>query len=187
MPKRLTPHVALLRAINLASHNTVSMTSLRAVVSGLGFDGVQSILQTGNLIFGSHGRTPDELERLLEEATARELGLDTQYFVRTASEWEAVIEVNPFPQHAEGDPSHLLVACLKQAPDPERIASLQRAIVGREQVRVVGRHAYIVYPDGIGRSRLSMAVVERALGTRGTGRNWNTVLRIGAHLGLLRS
>jgi uncharacterized protein (DUF1697 family) len=47
-------------------------------------------------------------------------------------------------------------------------------------VRATGRHAYIVYPDGIGRSRVTSTLIEKTLGTRGTGRNWNTVLKLGA-------
>jgi uncharacterized protein (DUF1697 family) len=35
-----------------------------------------------------------------------------------------------------------------------------------------------VYPDGIGRSRLTNRVIETKLDTRGTGRNWNTVLKL---------
>jgi uncharacterized protein (DUF1697 family) len=34
--------------------------------------------------------------------------------------------------------------------------------------------------DGIGRSRLTSALIEKKLGTRGTGRNWNTVLKLAA-------
>lgn len=34
------------------------------------------------------------------------------------------------------------------------------------------------YPDGVGRSKLTNAVIEKALGTRTTGRNWNTVLKL---------
>jgi uncharacterized protein (DUF1697 family) len=35
-----------------------------------------------------------------------------------------------------------------------------------------------VYPDGIGRSNLTGALIEKKLGTRGTARNWNTVLKL---------
>ena len=58
------------------------------------------------------------------------------------------------------------------------VAALQKAIVGREVVRAKGRCAYIVYPDGIGRSKLTGALIEKKLGTRGTARNWNTVLKL---------
>jgi len=63
------------------------------------------------------------------------------------------------------------------------VAALQAAIKGREVVRAKGRHAYIVYPDGIGRSRLTNVMIEKKLGTRGTGRNWNTVLKLAALTG----
>ena len=72
---------------------------------------------------------------------------------------------------------------LKDAPDREQVTALQKAITGREVVRAKGRHAYVVYPDGIGRSRLTSALIEKKLTTRGTGRNWNTVVKIGALAG----
>ena len=64
------------------------------------------------------------------------------------------------------------------------VAALQQAIVGREVVQAGGHHAYVVYPDGIGRSRLTSALIEKALGTRTTGRNWNTVLKLDALAGV---
>jgi len=45
---------------------------------------------------------------------------------------------------------------------------------------VAEKHAYIFYPEGIGRSRLTTAFIETKLATRGTGRNWNTVLKLAA-------
>ena len=69
---------------------------------------------------------------------------------------------------------------LKDPPAAKDVAALQATIRGPEIVRAKGRQAYIVYPDGIGRSRLTSALIERKLGTRATGRNWNTVLKLGA-------
>jgi uncharacterized protein (DUF1697 family) len=63
------------------------------------------------------------------------------------------------------------------------VAALQAAVVGRETVRAAGRQAYIYYPDGIGDSKLTLNVIEKKLGSRGTGRNWNTVLKLGALAG----
>ena len=51
---------------------------------------------------------------------------------------------------------------------------------GREVVHADGSHLCAVYPDGIGRSRLTNAVMDAKLGTRGTGRNWNTILKLAA-------
>ena len=56
--------------------------------------------------------------------------------------------------------------------------TLRESIRGPEVLEIVGRQAYVIYPDGVGRSRLTNAAIETKLGTRTTGRNWNTVLKI---------
>jgi uncharacterized protein (DUF1697 family) len=176
----MTIHIGLLRAVNLPRHNKVGMADLRALLLGLGFTEVQTLLQSGNVVFHGGAATGERLESLLEKTAKERLGLETDFLVRTAAEWAAVVAANPFPEEAERDPGHLVVMFLKDAPDRAQVAAVEAAITGREVVRVHGRHAYLVYPDGIGRSRLTAALLERKLGTRGTGRNWNTVLKLGA-------
>ena len=179
----MTIHVGLLRAVNLPGHNKIGMADLRELLATLGMQDVRSLLQSGNVVFRSDVHTAAQLEGVLEHAAAKRLGLETDFFVRTASDWKALIAGNPFPEEAERDPSHLLVMFLKEAPDREQVTALQNAITGREVVRAKGRHAYVVYPDGIGRSRLTTAFIEQKLATRATGRNWNTVLKLGALAG----
>lgn len=176
----MTIHIGLLRAINLPGHNKVSMADLRGLLAELGLEDGKSLLQSGNLVFRSHAGTTTQLERRLEDAAQKRLGLETDFFVRTAADWKAVIAGNPFREEAQRDPGHLLVIFLKKAPDREQTTALQKAIKGREVVRIKDRQAYIVYPDGVGRSRLTTAVIEKNLGTRGTARNWNTVLKLAA-------
>jgi uncharacterized protein (DUF1697 family) len=173
-------HVALLRAVNVAGHQIIGMADLRAWLTRLGFSDVRSLLQSGNLVFKGGAKSGAQLERMLEAAAAKQLKLETDFFVRSAAEWRDVIEHNPYPAEAERDPGHLLVMCLKEAPRDAAVRALQAAITGRETVRAWGAHAYLVYPDGVGRSRLTTALIERTLGTRGTGRNWNTVLKLEA-------
>ncbi|PYM07117.1 MAG: hypothetical protein DMD82_06565 [Candidatus Rokuibacteriota bacterium] len=179
----MSVHIGLVRAINLAGRNRVAMADLRKLLRGLGLEDVRSLLQSGNLVFRSDAHTSAQLERLLEDAAKHRLGLETDFFVRTARDWKAVIAGNPFPREAERDPGRLLVIFLKDAPDRDGVKALESAITGREVVRAKGRHAYIVYPDGVGRSRLTSALIEKKLGVRGTGRNWNTVLKLGALAG----
>jgi uncharacterized protein (DUF1697 family) len=146
----------------------------------LEFTGVKSLLQSGNLVFESPRRTGDELERLLEEETARRLNVTPDYVVRSAEEWEAVVARNPFPEEAKRDPGRLLVVFLKTAPQAKDVRALQDAIKGPETVRSVGKQLYVVYPDGMGRSKLTNTLIEKKLNRRGTARNWNTVLKLAA-------
>lgn len=176
----MTTHIALLRAVNVGGHAKVAMSDLRGLIAQLGFAGVRSLLQSGNLVFRNDAPTGAKLGRLLEAEAEQRLDLRTDFFVRTAMEWKTIVAENPFPDEAERDPSHLVVMFLKDAPDIQSVEALNAAITGREVVRAAGRQAYIIYPDGIGRSRLTSAIIEKRLGTRGTGRNWNTVLKLGA-------
>jgi uncharacterized protein (DUF1697 family) len=162
------------------------MPDLRELLTGLGFRDVTTLLQSGNVVFRGDARTTAELERTIERAAARQLRLATGVLVRSGEEWNAIVEGNPFPREALADPSHLLAVVLKDAPSRAGVRALQDAITGREVFTVRGRCAYIVYPDGIGRSRLTSAIVERTLGTRGTGRNWNTVLKLAAFAAAMR-
>jgi uncharacterized protein (DUF1697 family) len=180
----MTTHIALLRAVNVAGHQKLAMSDLRDIVAKLGFAGVRSLLQSGNLVFRNDPRSPArasaEIERLLEAGLKKRLGIETDFFVRSAAELKAVIAKNPFRKEAERDPAHLVAMFLKGAPSPKQVAALEQAIVGPEKFRVEGKLAYIVYPNGIGNSKLTNALLDRKLETRGTGRNWNTVLKLAA-------
>jgi uncharacterized protein (DUF1697 family) len=172
--------VALLRAVNVGGKNLVPMASLRALFEDLGFTRVRTLLQSGNVVFS--GAAGPAVEETLEKATRERLGVSADFLVRTAAEWSEIRAHNPFPEEARQDPGHLVVMCLKSAPAPGAVEALRAAIVGNERVAVEGRQAYLVYPDGIGRSKLTVALVERKLGARGTGRNWNTVEKLAAML-----
>ena len=174
----MTTYIALLRGINVGGNKLVAMADLRALVARLGFADVRTLLQSGNLVFRSDRRSPAQLERVLEAETTQRLGLEAAYFVRTAGEWHAVVARNPFRAEAARDPARLAVMVLKDAPAARAVAALRAAITGREAVRAAGRHLYAVYPDGMGRSRLTHTLIEKLLGTRATGRNWNTVRKL---------
>lgn len=171
-------YIALLRAVNVGGRKKVAMADLRAMCVRTGLAGVSTLLQSGNVVFRSDARSTDELERLLQTEAVRRLGLDTRFFVRTVDEWAEVVAGNPFPDEAQRDPGHLLVLALSAPAVARRVEALRAAIAGREVVAARGRHMYAFYPDGIGRSKLTNAVLERALGGPCTGRNWNTARKL---------
>jgi uncharacterized protein (DUF1697 family) len=177
----MTTFVALLRAVNVGGRGTLAMARLRDLAAGLGFEAPQTLLQSGNLVFRARASTkPVAVERLLETALASRLDLHADVCVRTAAEWGRIVERNPFPDEAESDPGHLLVMALKRPAGAVEVEALRASIAGRELVRADGAQLYLFYPDGVGRSRLTAAAIEGAVGTRGTARNWNTGLKVNA-------
>jgi uncharacterized protein (DUF1697 family) len=176
----MTTYIALLSAVNVGGRHVVAMPDLRRVVEEAGFADVRSLLQGGNLLFRDSGRAARSLEPLLETQAATQLGLRTAFFVRTAKEWEVVIARNPFPAEAHDDPGHLVVMFLKDVPGVRAVNELQASAPGPEIIRADGRQLYVVYTEGIGRSKLTNKLIESKLGTPCTGRNWNTVLKLAA-------
>jgi len=176
----LTPHVALFRAVNVGGRKATS-AELRALADDLGLEDARTLLQSGNLVFRS-ARAGAELEVEMEQAFAARFGYASDVMVRGPEEWRATVAANPFAEMAERDPSHLLVVALKAAPGEADVAALRAWIPGRETLTAAGRALIIAYPDGILASKLTGALIERRLGVRGTGRNWNTATKLAAML-----
>lgn len=170
--------VVLVRAVNVGTR-ALRMEALRTVLAEVGGTEISTVGASGNAVVKVPGSFhADRLESRLEEALARTAGLETCVFARDSRAWASIVKGNPFPKDAKDDPAHLVVTVLKSRPSPEAWPRLASAIVGRERTAPGDRCAYVVYPDGIGRSELTLGVIERSLGVRGTARNWNTVLTL---------
>ncbi|MGH7179016.1 MAG: DUF1697 domain-containing protein [Tepidisphaeraceae bacterium] len=173
-------YIALLRGINVGGRNMVPMSDLRALAGSIGLAEAATLLQSGNLVFKCTSRSCSALERLLESQSQERLGISIDYMVRTAGELSQIIAANPFPVAARRDPSHLLVMFMKRPIEPAAVRLLQAEVKSPETVSAQGRQLYVVYPRGIGASKLTSNLIERRLSVRGTARNWNTVLKLAA-------
>ena len=171
--------IALLRAVNVGGR-TLKMAELVAIAGELGFASPRTLLQSGNLVFEAPAAPDAALEKRLEAALETRLAFAVDVICRSSAEWARLIEANPFPDAARDDPAHLLAMPLKAAPAEGGLVRLHAAIKGPEQAALVGRDLYLVYPAGIGRSKLTIQVIERQLQARGTARNWNTVRKLAA-------
>jgi uncharacterized protein (DUF1697 family) len=173
----MTVQIALLRAVNVGGVK-VSMADLRTWLADLGFQDVQTLLNSGNAVFRSKNKNGTTLEKFLETEFAKRTGSQTDFFVRNVEEWKSIIAQNPFAEETKRDPGHLLVLLLKRAPTKQEVEALRSAITGPEVVQTDGKQAYIYYSAGIGTSKLTTKLIEKKLGTPNTGRNWNTVLKL---------
>ncbi len=167
--------IALLRGINLGSTNRVSMPELRALIEELGHTDVQTLVQSGNVVFTSRAK-PATLETQLAEAIEAQLGVASKVVVRTRDELAAVIDANPFP--VPGDPKMLHVTFLDAEPDAAAVEAIEQADTGPDEVTFAGREIYVLYANGMGRSELAKRLGKAKLGVTATDRNWNTVTKL---------
>jgi uncharacterized protein (DUF1697 family) len=174
----MTKWVALLRGVNVDSNRSLRMSDLAEFFKNFGFGDVRTLLASGNVVFSDAEKDASALEAMLErEATAR-LDLATDFLLRTVEEVTRIVDYNPFPEAAQRRPDKLLVAFGRSAVPadlPERLADIYD---GPERLAVAGREMYIDFPEGQGRSKLWPAVARLGHSGTGTGRNWNTVVKI---------
>ena len=172
--RAVTGYVALLRAVNVGGTAIIKMAALKALCEEIGFGDVATLLQSGNVVFTAKGADRAVAKKLADAISASH-GFRPEIVVRTAAEVADAMARNPFPAEAKSDPGHLLVAFMAEAPVEGAVERLAAVKVVRERLVLSGREVFIYYADGVGRSKVTNAVLERALGVPVTARNWNTV------------
>jgi uncharacterized protein (DUF1697 family) len=170
-----TRYVALLRGVNVGTHNRVAMIDLRRVMTGLGFQDVRTYLQSGNIVFAGPDAPNESVERAIGERITAELGMSVAVLVRTGGEMRDVVARNPLPTD---DPARLVVLFLSAPPDPARVAEIAPERYAPERFAVLPGRIYLYCANGILESELTKVFSDRRLGCAVTARNWNTVAKV---------
>ena len=172
--------IALLRGINVGGRTSIPMAELRALAEEIGLADVRTYIQSGNLLFTADKQ--DGLEERLEAAVAQRF-IAVPVIVRSGQDWARYRDNNPFPEAAETEPNRLMMMLSKAPPKDDTAAALQERARDGERVALAGGALWIHYPGGSGTSKLSPSLIDKAVGSPATARNWRTVLKIGEMLG----
>jgi uncharacterized protein (DUF1697 family) len=170
--------VALIRGINVGRAKRVAMSELRTLVEGLGYSGVQTVLNSGNVVFTAPSVSPDEATARIEHALETQLDVPARVLALTAAELDEIVCDNPLSRIAS-DPSRLLVAVLADPADRARLEPLAGQDWAPEAMALGRRVAYLWCPEGVIASR-AMEAVTRTLGDAVTARNWATIMKLHA-------
>jgi uncharacterized protein (DUF1697 family) len=169
--------IVLLRAVNVGGTAKLPMAALRDALTAAGFENVQSYIASGNLILDSaddEAATQQRINGLLQA----QFGLSgARTLLRDVTTLQRLIKTNPFSDTARHHPEKLHVHFLLAAPQPNAETNLT-SYKGPERLRLDGQHLTVDYVNGAGTSSLTARFLETALGTTGTSRNWNTVLKL---------
>jgi uncharacterized protein (DUF1697 family) len=178
IPVPTTVIISLLRGVNVAGHDKIKMDALRALYVSLKLHNPQTYVQSGNVIFATEDSNLDSLANYIETAIEKKFGFRPAVILRSSEELRKIMAQNPFAKRRGIEPSKLLIVFLAATPAKNAMQLLQERNPGPEEVHIHGRELYIYFPNGIGRSKLTTALLDRATGTAGTGRNWNTVTKL---------
>jgi uncharacterized protein (DUF1697 family) len=169
--------VALLRGVNnIGSAKRIAMADLRELVEGLGFRGVRTVLNSGNIVFSVPSNRRGGVAGRIERALDSRLGIHSRVTVLSGNEIAEVVRRNPFADVAH-NPSCLLVIVPRRPSDQDRLEPLLDKSWHPEALALGKRVAYIWCATGVAGSTLWPAV-DRALERTGTARNMATMTRL---------
>ena len=171
--------VALMRGINVGSTRKLPMAELRTLSGKIGLRRPETYIQSGNLIVDAE-MAAHEVRALLEGAIAKRFGLRVDVIVRSASQWRRYVAANPFADDAAAVPKMLHLYLSRDLLKPSAVTQLEQKAQAGERMAVAGGALWIDYGlSGAGKSKLTPPLLDKACGSPATGRNWNSVLKIG--------
>ncbi len=174
----MTACVSLFRGINVGGHQKIKMSELKDLHESLGLRDVSTYVQSGNVVFTTDEPDLAQLPQQIERGFEQRFGIHAEAIVRTSTELREIMEKNPFQNQQAKEPKWVVVMFLAARPEKTAWEALANSYAGHEEFSLIGKEMYLYYPNGIGRSKLSGAFIERKLKMAGTARNWNTVTQI---------
>lgn len=150
------------------------MAQLRVVLAPV-LGEVSTYIASGNIVC-EHPDDPTSVSARVRELIADEFDVDTPVILRTHDDLVHALDAHPFGGASE----KLLHAMFLEVPAaPGAVEALQERPVPGERIALVGDDLWIDYAEGgVHSTRLTKAVLDRALGVAGTARNLRTVRKL---------
>lgn len=168
--------VVLLRGVNVGKANRIPMEELRRLLRDRSFTEVRTLLNSGNAVFSSTGRSPDAHARAIEAGLREHHGLSIQVVVKSYSEFDAAVAGNPI-MPATGEHSQFLVAFSQKSRTLQQLSVLASLVQPPERFGIGTHAAYLHCAAGMLKSKAANALLGKS-GRGVTTRNWATVLKI---------
>ncbi|HEX5546512.1 MAG TPA: DUF1697 domain-containing protein [Ktedonobacterales bacterium] len=172
-------YIALLRGINVGGHRLIKMADLKAMFEAFGFGGVQTYIQSGNVVFQAD-EAEEPLRERIEQQIAATFGFPVVVALRTHDELARVVAACPFAPDALAEDERLYVALLAETPMPAGIERMLASKTAPDEFRVLGREVYLLYRQNMRESQLTNNLLESRLGVPATSRNWRTLTTLAA-------
>jgi uncharacterized protein (DUF1697 family) len=170
--------VALLRGVNVGKSKRIPMADLRALLSGLGYTGVATLLNSGNAVFRAAEGSSAKHSANIAAAISDQLKVDVPVIVKSAEELAAIISESPISAEVR-EHSRFLIAFVQDAAALPSLAAIESRVGPQEQFAVGKNATYLLCAPGILDSKAGEALLGKA-GRSATTRNFATVLKLQA-------
>lgn len=167
-------YIALLRGINVGGHKKVPMKVLKELFEGLGFQQVQTYIQSGNVIFKSSEKV-SVLEEIIKKNIQDYFGFEVSVIVKTPDELQTILKDCPFTKDQKEN-SFFIV--LNKIPEAELVKEVQQISYENEDIVIKNSALYFYCAAGYARTKFNMNTFERKLKVIATSRNYKTMIKL---------
>jgi len=169
--------VLLLRGVNVAGANRLSMPEFRQMLSEQGVLQVQTHIQSGNAVFLDPGIV--DLEAKISTAMKERFGFAPKLFLMPLAAFEAVLAANPYKAQGAADGTKVHIFFLAAPAAAAEVSAAAALATGGEALKQTDAAIYMLAPNGIGRSVLADKL-ERLVKVDKTSRNHGSAMSISA-------
>lgn len=174
----MTTHLALLRGINVSGHNMIKMEALKTTLEAIGFQNVQTYIQSGNVFVDTEEENALKVGFLIRQEIFKVFGHEVPVVVIGKDDLAICFRNNPFLKEKDIDTKKLYVAFVSTTLKSESINDLKISQFKPDEASIDGSRIYIKYAVGAGKTRFDQKYIEKKLNVTATIRNWNTVTQL---------
>lgn len=169
-------YISMLRGINVSGQKKIRMADLNDLYKSMNFANIKTYVQSGNVVFGSGENDSEKLAQEIETEIAKNYGYPVSVFIRTAEDFNRILQNNPFLNERKAEPAKLHVTFLNRIPSDLEISNFKPPVnSGDDEFSFGEQEIYVYCPNGYGRTKLNNNFFERKLNIPATTRNWKTV------------
>jgi uncharacterized protein (DUF1697 family) len=174
----MTTHLALLRGINVSGHNMIKMEALKSTLEAIGFQNVQTYIQSGNVFVDTIEENAAAVGFKIKQEIFKAFGHEVPVVVIGKTDLEACFKNNLFLREPDLDIKKLYVAFISSTLRTDSINDLKMSQVKPDEAHIDANRIFIKYAVGAGKTRLDQKYIEKKLNVTATIRNWNTVTQL---------
>jgi uncharacterized protein (DUF1697 family) len=171
-------YLALLRGINVSGHNMIKMDALKKMLENMGFQNIETYIQSGNIFFDSEEENAASVGFKIKQEISKVFGYDVPVIMISKTDLELCFKNNPYLKEKECDIKKLYVAFISKELTAAAINDLKISNFKPDEAAIDSNRIYIKYAIGAGKTNLDQKYIEKKLNVVATIRNWNTVTKL---------
>tara|TARA_R110002050_G_scaffold20248_2_gene57399 strand:+ start:263 stop:793 length:531 start_codon:yes stop_codon:yes gene_type:complete len=166
-------YIALLRGINVGGHKKLKMADLKLMMEGLGFQNVNTYIQSGNVVFSASEEKG--LSEKISKEIANKFGYEVPVLVKTTEAITKILKDCPFKEEKKVEAYFMLFA---SSPKKELMETVNEINYPNEEFVLTKDCVYIYFGNGYGNAKLNNNFFEKKLMVTATTRNYRTLSKL---------